>query len=99
MSVLRTILLAVLLVAVSAEAAPFFDAVYDAVIGNGRRTYGYDGYGQEYYNYNQGYNNPYYGYGRSKPPRRQEKTWKDICRVHYPDSIAQPGANGITCPY
>lgn len=99
MSVLRAILLAILLVAVSAEAAPFFDAVYDAVIGNGRRTYGYDGYGQGYYNYNQGYNNPYYGYGRSKPPRRQEKTWKDICRVHFPDSIAQPGSNGITCPY
>lgn len=97
MSVLRAILLAVLFVAVSAEAAPFFDAVYDAVIGNGRRTYGYDGYGQGYYN--QGYNNPYNIYGGSKPPRRQEKTWKEICRVHFPDSVAQPGANGITCPY
>lgn len=99
MSVLRVILLTVLLVAISAEAAPFFDAVYDAVIGNGRRTYGYDGYGQGYYNYNSGYNNPYNTYGRSKPPKRQEKTWKDICRVHFPDSIAQPGSNGIICPY
>lgn len=99
MSVLRAILLAVLLVAVSAEAAPFFDAVYDAVIGNGRRTYGYDGYGQGYYNYNQGYNNPFNSYGRSRSSSRKDKTWKDICRVHFPDSIANPGANGITCPY
>lgn len=97
MSVLRAILLAVLLVAVSAEAAPFFDAVYDAVIGNGRRTYGYDGYGQGYYN--QGYNNPFYSYGRSRSSNRKDKTWKDLCRVHFPDSIANPGANGITCPY
>ncbi|CAG9585717.1 unnamed protein product [Danaus chrysippus] len=86
---------------VAVEAAPFFDAIYDAINGNGRRSYGYSGYGNYGYNYgyNNGYNNGYSGYKHVERPPRQGKTFKEICRVHYPDAAAFPGAGGIVCPY
>ncbi|KAJ2952583.1 hypothetical protein O0L34_g6906 [Tuta absoluta] len=105
----RIIFVTALIAAIAcADAAPspFFDAIYDAVVGNGRRTYGYQ---QQYNGYN-GYNGyGYNGYGgydggyrrevEPHRPQRHEKTFKEICRVHFPDSIANPGAGGITCPY
>lgn len=100
---MRLLLLAVLLLAVMAcEAAPFFDAIYDALNGNGRRSYGYSGYGR--HGYNTGYNgySGYGGYGGQREVEkapRQGKTFKEICRVHFPDSVAFPGAGGVVCPY
>ncbi|CAH2086761.1 unnamed protein product [Euphydryas editha] len=96
MSSMRIFLFALLIVAASVDAAPFFDAIYDAINGNGRRSYGYSGYGN--YGYNYGYNNGYNGYRHVERPRK-EKTFKEICRVHYPDAAAIPGAGGIICPY
>lgn len=96
----RFLLIAVLFLAVAyIEAAPFFDAIYDAINGNGRRSYGYSGYG--YPNYNYGYNgyNSYNGYRNVERAPRQGKTYKEICRVHYPDAAAVPGTGGIICPY
>lgn len=77
------------------EAAPFFDAIYDAISGNGRRSYGYSGYGN--YGYDNGYGRSY-GHKREEPPRAG-KSYKEICRAHFPDSIAFPGAGGVVCPY
>lgn len=94
---MRLLIVILLIAAMSANAAPFFDAIYDALSGNTRRSYGYSGYGN--YDYNYGYNN---GYRRAERPRkesRQGKSWKEICRVHYPDAAAFPGAGGIVCPY
>lgn len=102
MSVRCLLILAVLsLAATSTETAPspFFDAIYDAINGNGRRSYGYTGYGNGNYGYNNGYNNGYNGYRHVEKPPRQGKTYKEICRVHFPDSVAVPGAGGIVCPY
>lgn len=105
MTSMRLMFLAVLLLAATAcEAAPFFDAIYDAINGNGRRSYGYSGYGNGY-GYNNGYNNGYSGYSGYSGHRnvekapRQGKSYKEICRVHFPDAIAFPGAGGIVCPY
>lgn len=105
MSSIRPLLFtALLLLAVSSiESAPFFDALYDAINGNGRRSYGYSGYG----NPNYGYQNAYPGYGYNgygnveRQPRRQaDKSWKDICKVHFPDAIGGvPGRAGVVCPY
>ncbi|CAH3892943.1 unnamed protein product [Pieris brassicae] len=99
---MKTMIVAIVLLAALAtiEAAPFFDAIYDAINGNGRRSYGYSGYGNNGYNYgyNNGYNNGYNGYRHAERPR-QGKTYKEICRVHFPDSVAVPGAGGIICPY
>uniref|UniRef100_A0A2A4IVC6 Uncharacterized protein n=1 Tax=Heliothis virescens TaxID=7102 RepID=A0A2A4IVC6_HELVI len=87
------------------SCAPFFDAIYDAINGNTRRSYGYSGYGNYGYDgyggYAGGYQNPSYGYRPRNVERapRQGKTFKEICRVHYPDSVAMPGAGGILCPY
>ncbi|KAL0841846.1 hypothetical protein ABMA28_014085 [Loxostege sticticalis] len=100
------LLLAVLLVTVLAcEAAPFFDALYDAINGNGR-SYGYSGY-RSFSGYGNYEHNGYHGNGAALRPipehhenhRRPLKSWKDVCRVHFPDSVAQPGKGGITCPY
>lgn len=95
MTFMRILFFALLIVAVSVDAAPFFDAIYDAINGNSRRSYGYSGYGN--YGYNYGYN----GYPAYRPVEkpRQGKTFKEICRVHYPDAAAFPGAGGIVCPY
>ncbi|GBP76411.1 hypothetical protein EVAR_74460_1 [Eumeta japonica] len=96
-----------------AEGAPFFDAIYDAINGNGRRSYGYEptyrhpgygsnGYGTNGYDYN-GYGSSGYGdqgHRPYRPSRRSHgKTFKDICRVHYPNAVAFPGDGGIVCPY
>ncbi|CAB3251862.1 unnamed protein product [Arctia plantaginis] len=112
MSVLRFVLVAAVLFA-TVECAPFFDAIYDAINGNARRSYGYNGYGNYGYGgnpYGNGYDSGY-GYGNAgyggyaykprheKQPPRQEKTFKDICRVHFPASADFPGRNGIVCPY
>lgn len=117
MSAIRLLLVAALFL-VTVESAPFFDAIYDAINGNARRSYGYSGYGNGNYGYG-GYGNPYgngygnpqasgYGYGsyggyeyrpRHEKPSRQEKTFKDICRVHFTASAEFPGKNGIVCPY
>lgn len=96
----NTLLFALLLLAfASIECAPFFDAIYDAISGNGRRSYGYgNGYGNYGYNYGyNGYNGN--GYRHVERPPRQGKTYKEICRVHYPDAVAFPGAGGVVCPY
>lgn len=116
MSAIR-LLLVTAIILTTVECAPFFDAIYDAINGNARRSYGYSGYG----NYG-GYGVPYgsgYGYGspqadgyayggyggygyrprHEKPPPRQERTFKEICRVHFPASEDFPGKNGIVCPY
>lgn len=102
MSAIR-ILMTILLVSITwAECAPFFDAIYDAINGNTRRSYGYSGYGNYGYGGYNRYNgyNGYYGYGhRSVERPRQGKTFKEICRVHYPDAAAVPGTGGIVCPY
>ncbi|CAH0718850.1 unnamed protein product, partial [Brenthis ino] len=90
------LLLDLVWVDVSVDAAPFFDAIYDAINGNSRRSYGYSGYGN--YGYDYGYNNGYPAYRPVEKPR-QGKTFKEICRVHYPDAAAFPGAGGIVCPY
>lgn len=74
-------------------AAPFFDAIYDAISGNGRRSYGYSGYGN--YGYDNGYGKSY----RREEAPRTGKSYKEICRAHFPDSIAFPGAGGVVCPY
>lgn len=99
---IRTLLVfAVLLVALaSVEAAPFFDALYDVLKGNPRRSYGYSGYGGYGYNYGyqNEYGNGYNGYRNVERPR-QGKSYKEICRVHYPDAAAVPGTGGIVCPY
>lgn len=82
------------------EPAPFFDAIYDAISGNGRRSYGYSGYGNTGYGSNPGYNGyGYNGYRNVERAPRQGKTYKEICSVHFPDSVANPGAGGIVCPY
>lgn len=107
MSVLRVLLFAVLCFAVTVECKPFFDAIYDAINGNARRSYGYSGYGNYGYDgypgygYGGGYQQPNYAYKPRNVERapRQGKTYKEICRVHFPDSIATPGAGGIVCPY
>ncbi|KAJ8725462.1 hypothetical protein PYW08_003645 [Mythimna loreyi] len=106
MSVLRVLLFAVLCLAVTVESKPFFDAIYDAINGNARRSYGYSGYGNygyDGYGYGGGYQQPNYGYKSRnvhvERATRQGKTYKEICRVHFPDSIAAPGAGGIVCPY
>lgn len=108
MSAIRVLLIAALCLAVTVESKPFFDAIYDAINGNARRSYGYSGYGNYGYDgnygYAGGYQNPNYGYQNAKPRNvdrapRQGKTYKEICRVHFPDSIAVPGAGGIVCPY
>lgn len=96
MSSMRILLFALLIIVASVDAAPFFDAIYDAINGNSRRSYGYSGYGN--YGYNYGYNNGYNGYRQVDKPR-QGKTFKEICRVHYPDAAAIPGTGGIICPY
>nr|BAM19421.1 unknown unsecreted protein [Papilio xuthus] len=49
-------------------------------------NYGYNGYGGN-------------GYRHAERPQRQGKTYKEICRVHYPDAVAFPGAGGVVCPY
>lgn len=107
MSAIRTFAIALLLVTLlSVEGAPFFDAIYDALNGNARRSYGYNGYGNSGYGYN-GYGgyNGYNGYNAYPAPRnverphRQGKTFKEICRVHYPEAAAVPGTGGIICPY
>ncbi|CAK1552552.1 unnamed protein product [Leptosia nina] len=93
---MRTLLVALALLSVAGiEGAPFFDAIYDAINGNGRRSYGYSGYGNYGYNGYNGYN----GYRHVDRAPRQGKTYKEICRVHFPDSVAVPGAGGIVCPY
>lgn len=107
MSAIRVLLVAALCFAVTVECAPFFDAIYDAINGNARRSYGYSGYGN--YGYDgyggysgYGYQNPTYGYNKPRNVERaprQGKSYKEICRVHFPDSIAVPGAGGIVCPY
>ncbi|CAH2228165.1 jg13407 [Pararge aegeria aegeria] len=94
MSSMRLLIFVLLIAAMSVDAAPFFDAIYDALNGNPRRSYGYSGYGN--YGYNYGYNNN--GYRHVERPR-QGKSWKDLCRVHYPDAAAIPGTGGIVCPY
>ncbi|KAG6452907.1 hypothetical protein O3G_MSEX007860 [Manduca sexta] len=96
------LLLVVVLVA-SVECAPFFDAIYDAINGNSRRSYGYSGYGNYGYGGYGGYGG-YNGYGypshrHVEKPQRQGKTFKEICRVHFPDAAAVPGTGGIVCPY
>ncbi|CAH2074444.1 unnamed protein product, partial [Iphiclides podalirius] len=92
------LLVGLLLFAACADCAPFFDAIYDAINGNGRRSYGYGGY--ENYGPTYGYSGyGYNGYKRAERPQRQGKTYKEICRVHYPDAVAFPGAGGIVCPY
>ncbi|CAG4908059.1 unnamed protein product [Colias eurytheme] len=99
---MRSLIIVLLIAVVATEAAPFFDAIYDAINGNGRRSYGYSGYGYNNgynYGYNNGYNNGYNGYRHAERPQRQGKTYKEICRVHFPDAVANPGAGGIVCPY
>ncbi|XP_075969284.1 uncharacterized protein LOC142972241 [Anticarsia gemmatalis] len=114
MSAIRLLLVAALFLA-TVESAPFFDAIYDAINGNARRSYGYSGYGNYGYGgyqYGNGYGSPqdygyanggYGGYGykpkHEKAPPRQERTFKEICRVHFPASEDFPGRNGIVCPY
>ncbi|XP_041977525.1 uncharacterized protein LOC121731905 [Aricia agestis] len=93
-------LLLILLIAAGVGAAPFFDALYDAIAGNGRRSYGYgyNGYDNGY-RYDGGYR-PDTGYRAEGYRPRQGKTWKDLCRVHYPDSaFGVPGSAGVVCPY
>lgn len=108
MSSIRLLVLAIvlLLAASSIDSAPFFDALYDAINGNGRRSYGYSGYGNPSYGYQNQYPgygyNGYNGYGNvERHPRKQaDKSWKDICKVHFPDSISGvPGRSGVVCPY
>lgn len=92
----RLVLAVLLVTLVACEAAPFFDAIYDAINGNGRRSYGYGNYDYSGYNgYYPSYNAPKHV---DRAPR-QGKTYKEICRVHFPDSVAVPGAGGIVCPY
>lgn len=96
---LLVILAALVLFTATVDSAPspFFDAIYDALNGNGRRSYGYGGYGNGYgYGYRPNYD--VYNVQRERPSRH-EKSYKDLCRVHHPDSIAVPGAGGIVCPY
>lgn len=93
---LLVILAALVLLTASVDCAPspFFDAIYDALNGNGRRSYGYSGYGN--YEYRPSYDR--YNVQRERPSRH-EKSYKELCRVHFPDSVAVPGAGGIVCPY
>ncbi|KAJ8725463.1 hypothetical protein PYW08_003646 [Mythimna loreyi] len=97
MSVLRVLLFAVLCLAVTVESKPFFDSIYDAIHSNARRSYGYSGDG------NYGYEQPNYGHKsrnvHAELAARQGKSYKDICRVHFPGSVSSPGAGGIVCPY
>lgn len=95
-TVRKLLILAALLAAFTVECKPFFDAVYDALNGNSRRSYGY------YNGYRGGYDTEgYEGHRRERGRDRQRtgKSWSDICRVHYPNSEAFPGAGGIVCPY
>ncbi|KAG7307095.1 hypothetical protein JYU34_007231 [Plutella xylostella] len=92
----RLLLLLLALTLASVHAAPFFDAIYDAINGNARRSYGYSGYGNSDY-----YGNYYRGHAprHAAPAEREGKSWKSICRSHFPDAIGNPGAGGIVCPY
>lgn len=97
MATLRRIslVLAVILIVGAVEAAPFLDAIYDALSGNGGWSNGYNN------GYNYGYDG-YNGYHRQREVQktpREGKSYKEICRVHFPDSVAFPGKGGIVCPY
>jgi hypothetical protein len=93
----RLIAAVLLMLVLACEAAPFFDAIYDAINGNGRRSYGYSGYGNyDYGGY--GYNS-YGGHRNVDRGQRQGRTYKELCRVHFPDAAAVPGTGGIVCPY